>query len=394
MVDTVEEKEEAEVLGWDPVSVGSDLSSKVSSRSRHISLLLGAGTSRPAGLPDVKGLLALVLADVSGTLKPHAERIFDGRVLEDGLSRIRRIKSLLEAGEQFEGLTSDLATELDAEVSQLIIEHLKKPASDMTAHNHLASWIVGEYYTRPIEIFTINYDLLIEEALESLGASYADGFVGNLQATFRAELVESTGAPDDTYPSSFARLWKLHGSLNWRVDGNGRVVRTGAATSAGQVAAIYPSDEKYDESRRVPFTVLQDRFRKALAVPESLTLVSGYSFGDQHLNEIIFDAARRYPRSEIIVFCHGAIDPTLEGLNLPNLSVYGATEAVIGSERRPWKTMASAPESLWKDGKFVLGDFASLASFLSRSSRVERWPERPADLADMPTSTGASGGVA
>jgi hypothetical protein len=374
---TAEKEDNIDTLMWDTVAVGGDLSSKVASRSRHINMLLGAGTSRPAGLPDVAGLLELILNDVPTSLKPHAKNIFTGRLLEDGLSRIRRIKALLEGDEEFEGLSAITATELDAEVSHLIIKHLMKAPTSTVAHDHLASWIVGEYYTRPIEVFTINYDLLIETALESVGASYSDGFIGNLQAGFRADIVEATGTSDDPYPSSFARVWKLHGSLNWRVNESGKVVRTGAATSKGDVAAIYPSDEKYDESRRVPFTVLQDRFRKALAVPESLTLISGYSFGDQHLNEILFDAARRYPRSEIIVFCHGVIEGPLLDVGLPNISVYGAMEAIIGSEKRPWKPKATAPESLWKDDKFVLGDFADLAAFLSRSARVERWPDTP-----------------
>lgn len=367
-------------LTWDPISASADLSGKVASRSRHISLVMGAGTSRPAGLPDVKGLLDKVLGDLTEPLKTVAINIFQDRMLEDGLSRIRRIKSLVEGDEVFEGLTKESAKELDTQISNLIIKHLSTSATSMQAHYDLASWIIGEYYTRPIEIFTANYDLLVEEALEHLGASYADGFVGNLQAGFRADLVEATGASDDTYPSSFARVWKLHGSLNWRVLDSGKVVRTGTKTRADQIAAIYPSDEKYDESRRVPFTVLLDRFRRALAVPESLTLISGYSFGDQHLNEIIFDATLRYPRSEIIVFCHSDIYPALESRILPNLSVYGATEAIIGAQRRPWKPKTDAPESLWSADKFVLGDFSKLASFLSRSSRVERWPESPSPV--------------
>ena len=46
-----------------------------------------------------------------------------------------------------------------------------------------------------------------------------------------------------------------------------------------------------------------DRFRRALSEPETITLTIGYSFCDEHLNEILFDAARRYPRSEIVVLC-------------------------------------------------------------------------------------------
>jgi hypothetical protein len=90
-------------------------------------------------------------------------------------------------------------------------------------------------------------------------------------------------------PAFFTRLWKLHGSLNWEWDANHKIFRCGRPVADS--AAIYPSDTKYDESRRMPFVVLQDRFRRALHQPETLTLVAGYAFGDDHLNGVIFDAA-------------------------------------------------------------------------------------------------------
>jgi hypothetical protein len=93
-----------------------------------------------------------------------------------------------------------------------------------------------------------------------------------------------------TLPASFVRLWKLHGSINWLLEEreNSRaVVRLGMPVDSGKAAAIYPSDEKYDDSRRVPFVVLMDRFRHALAMPETSTIICGYSFSDQHLNDII-----------------------------------------------------------------------------------------------------------
>ena len=120
-----------------------------------------------------------------------------------------------------------------------------------------------------------------------------------------------------------------------------------------------------------------------------MTLVSGYSFGDQHLNELLFDAARRYPRSEIIVFCFSKIPAALNDLVLPNLSIYSSTEAIIGSVRRKWGTDGPVSAIIWNGGKFLLGDFANLAEFLSRSSRADRYPEAP-DTADVSLEPKAS----
>lgn len=373
--------------GWDPVVVSADLSSKLSSRARHINLILGAGTSRPAGLPDMKGLIDLILAELADPMLTIATDLFATYGLEDGLSRVRRIRALLGVGETFGDFTPQIAEDLDVALSAAIIKHLSIDAKDMAAHNDLASWVVGEYYTMPIEIFTTNYDLLIENGLEFAEAAYADGFVGNINASFSADIVEATGSASDVYPASFARLWKIHGSLNWKINDRGQVIRMGESAKPGDVAAIYPSDEKYDHSRRVPFTILQDRLRRAMAIPESVTLISGYSFSDQHLNEIVFDAAARYPRSEIVVLCYSELYPEARGRALANMTMLGGTEAMIGGVTKTWAPPVAAPDTVWRAGKFTLGDFAALASFLSRTSRSDREDQRMFVVADPKAST-------
>ena len=43
-----------------------------------------------------------------------------------------------------------------------------------------------------MEVFTVNYDLLVETAFEHLRLPDFDGFVGNLQGKFHTDLVEGT----------------------------------------------------------------------------------------------------------------------------------------------------------------------------------------------------------
>jgi hypothetical protein len=193
-----------------------------------------------------------------------------------------------------------------------------------------------------------------------------------MRARFRTDLVEGTpGEPEQWLPSFMARVWKMHGSLNWMWEGDERrqIVRLGRVVDAESPAAIYPSDVKYDESRRVPFLVLQDQFRRSIQVTESLVLVIGYSFGDFHLNEIIFDAARRRPRSEFIAFCFD--DPSDDlakvAVEVPNLQVISPTEAIIGGRRAEWTKPDSDIPNIWVGSKCVLSDFNYLAQFLSHS---------------------------
>lgn len=99
-------------------------------------------------------------------------------------------------------------------------------------------------------------------------------------------------------------------------------------------------------------------------------LVSGYSFGDAHLNELILDAARRRPRSEFVVFCFSAIPALLadHATSTPNVQALGPKEAIIGGVRAEWNKPTDVPEDLWCNDSFGLGDFANLSAFLARSS--------------------------
>lgn len=329
------------------------------------------------GLPDLARLEELVLGEIPADKRPAFERLrSDDRNLEHILSRLRRITALLQDEEdRVDGLTGTEAHELDQTICALIVKALDISNSDLSPMLNFAAWSVGADYHLPVEIFTVNYDLAIETALEKLGVPYFDGFIGSLSARFRTELVEAGPMDtDDWLPSFLVRLWKLHGSVNWSWDNDARaeVIRCGTQTDDNSLAAIYPSDSKYDESRRVPFVVLQDRFRRALHQPETLMLISGYSFGDEHLNEMIFDAARRRQRSEYIAFCFDDIPESLshEATLTPNLQVVAQSEAILGGRRSSWAVPEESELStdIWNEDGFTLGDFAMLSSFLAKSS--------------------------
>ena len=135
-----------------------------------------------------------------------------GRNIEQALSRLRRIASLITGTDTVDGLNASQAQALDASVCQAIVRALDIEGKNLMPMRHLAAWAARADYHQPVELFTVNYDLLLETALESLGVPYFDGFVGNLRARFRTELVEaSPGATDGYVPKQFVRLWKLHG---------------------------------------------------------------------------------------------------------------------------------------------------------------------------------------
>lgn len=357
-----------------------DLSAKLAARSRHVCAFFGAGVGRACGLPDVRQLQERVLSELVASDRDALAVQLEGRNLEQALSRLRRIAALLDDDQKIDNLTAAQAAALDAATCEAIVKELALDGHvDLAPAMGLAAWAARSAYDAPLELFTVNYDLLFETALERLRVPYFDGFVGSLRARFHTELVERTAAEASFHlPRHFVRLWKLHGSVNWEWEPEQQIVRLGQPVTSGRAAAIYPSDTKYEESRRVPFVVLQDRLRHALDMSETLVVIAGYSFSDDHLNELLFDAAQRRPRSEFVAFCHSVIPDALaeRAATAPNLQAVTGGEAILGGVRGDWQEPEDPPPNLWEDGQFALRDFRHLAAYLARSAIREPARER------------------
>ena len=365
--------EVATAVQHDPKAFVTRLNMKLAARSRHVCLFVGAGLGKACGLPDVKTLRCLVLEDLNDSDRTALERQLEGRNIEETLSRIRRIATLLTGDQRFDDLTATRAKALDATVCHAIARRLGLEAAEHETARHIAAWIARAHYDLPIEVFTVNYDLLLETAFEHLRVPYFDGFIGALRARFHTDLVEDLSSSGESMPAFLARLWKLHGSVNWVWTDNQQIVRLGEAAPEALAAAIYPSDAKYEESRRVPFIVLQDRFRRSLHQPETIVLITGYSFGDQHINEHIFDAATRRERSEFVAFCFDDIpDAVASRASItPNLQVVARTEAILAGVRGTWKPPEIDAPGVWSEAEFSLVDVKCLARHLAHSSAPE-----------------------
>lgn len=201
----------------DPLRFATALSAKLATRSRHVCVFLGAGAACACGLPDVSQLQERVLADLGGADRTAFAGQLEGRNLEQALSRLRRITVLLTGDEAqtVYGLTAGHAAALDKAVCKAIVNALDIKDATLDCVYKFAAWAARADYHLPVELFTVNYDLLLETALERLRVPYFDGFIGSLRARFHTELVEGTpGSEGEWVPAFFLRLWKLHGSVN------------------------------------------------------------------------------------------------------------------------------------------------------------------------------------
>lgn len=153
-----------------------------------------------------------------------------------------------------------------------------------------------------VNIFTLNYDTLVEQASDAEGVVLLDGFVGTQRPIFRPDSYEQDlYFPAETTEGRVHRfdrvlhLYKLHGSITWMATeasiDNPYGVESGRIEPEGsQPALIYPTPAKYGETLGMPYSELFRRFAGAIARPQSVLFVIGYGFGDKHVNAIILQA--------------------------------------------------------------------------------------------------------
>ena len=380
-----------------PSRAAHELREHLASDKRNLGFFMGAGTSMAVGLPGIDKLSELVEKSLSSdAYKKNFKQIkseisTDSPNVELVLNRIRLVRELLsdDIKKLHNGISGEDIKNLDLEVCRAIHQAVDTTKiEDTSPHEMFSQWLHSSYARRstPVEIFTTNYDLMFENAMEKTSVPYFDGFIGGVNPFFSPESVEANNANKHSEfepPRAWTRLWKLHGSVNWvlKTDSTGKkkkVIRGfGESESSGQELMIFPSREKYIESRKLPFITFQDRLRQFLSTGESVLFILGYSFSDEHLNEIIFQGLRSNSRLAINALVFG--EEKEDSFTLPenianfakeyrNLTVYGPDKAVIGGVSGEWENETSGPniDSYWETNALSLVDFKSFSRYLER----------------------------
>jgi len=384
----------------DPLRQIDLLQQSLSQNKRPLGFLLGAGC--PAAIkvdignmklpliPDIEKLTIAVCDKISSRkecsaqLKAVSEQCSkDGcnnPNIEDILSHIRGLRAV--AGKDtIRGLSALELDQLDDEICNVINDLVDKSLPDSsTAYHRMAAWIDATEREMPVEIFTMNYDLLTEQALEELRVPYFDGFSGARQSFFDIRAMEQ-----DTLPARWARLWKLHGSINWYQDPSMGVIR-GVPRGQHKKRVIHPSHLKYDQSRKMPYFAMTDRLRAFLRQPSSVLVICGYSFRDDHINAELIQGLQSNSTAISFAILYGELNKYEKAISLcnerSNLSLLGADEGIIGTRRAPWLTFSADQQvgidNSWielvdatscndqsiKKSKLLLGDFKIFGDFL------------------------------
>ncbi|PZN92705.1 MAG: SIR2 family protein [Hyphomicrobiales bacterium] len=365
-----------------------DLRQILSQGRKRIGILIGAGAPLsvkvdadgkldPAGnslIPGVEQLTNDALAKLSGVHASAAAAIRsslpNGGNIESILSKVRLLHTALGTT-VMDGLDSagyaDLGKAICAAIGEIVGANLPK---GRTPYDELVSWINGTQRAQPVEIFTTNYDLLIEQAFEAAKAPYFDGFSGG-----HAPFFDSVTVAGNDLPPRWSRVWKLHGSLGWKSE-NGIVIRSGGRECA---ELVYPDHLKYDLTQKQPYSALFERLKRFLLTPDTVLLTIGFSFRDAHICAVIGETLAMNANAAVFAFQYQKLHAEEAARKLafehPNLSVYCNDAAVIGGVPGPWrpgdlpKNWSEIRASFWgqrdsaDEPVFLLGDFGRFSRF-------------------------------
>ncbi len=211
------------------------------------------------------------------------------------------LSDALDAAEEWQGYfsglkaaASDLLERLKAHIQNTYSVYKARLAS--RSYRPLLNELTRRYGY--LDVFTLNYDTVLERVLTSMGRSYFTGFKMSGNPEWRNSF-------SDQLPERSIRLYKLHGSVNW-FEVRKRAVElpvgiTAITTPAGPARnmMVYPLTQKiaYDEPHLTLFSHFSRAIRKT-----TLCLIIGCSLRDELVSSTLAFAARDRPDLRFI-FC-------------------------------------------------------------------------------------------
>lgn len=300
-------------------------------QSEHLSLLAGSGLTHAvhylAAEKGAAGMGELALSSHQQVIDQAAKKAAEasGRKtgnLEDQLrvaNELLRGLEILQKDDDAKALQKELQVGMREFAKSILNSELGIASADESkreqAFNTLVTFLMS-FASRTgvrdrLNIFTTNYDRLIEAGAELAGLHLLDRFVGNLMPIFRSSRLDLDmhynppgirGEP--RYLEGVARYTKLHGSVDW-VEVGKDIRRIGLPFGAASVTPylrspglrnstahqlmIYPNAAKDRETADYPYVELFRDLAAAICRPNSTLVTYGYSFGDEHINRVIRD---------------------------------------------------------------------------------------------------------
>ena len=295
-----------------------------------IMLFLGAGASAAFGYPTTKRFVKNLQGSLSNTreliLLNNLLQIKDITDVEQILFLIESVKQLKEtpmidllktysSSIQFNNLPSNIIEQFPIwdNLEQRIYDEIFKQyefnleTKEEVNNTYLSLLNIIKKYNSDeyINIFTTNYDKVIEEICheDACQFNYDDGFKYHeirRQEEWYGSLSDKLNINKD-----IIKLFKLHGSLDWRKKSDGKIVKVGSEERINKSRRfrenilIYPSKKIQREDQ--PYKWLHDTFIEQLKTT-NIMIVIGFSFRDEYINEIL----NKYYKGNVILISPNA----------------------------------------------------------------------------------------
>jgi len=282
----------------------------------NVSVLAGAGTSYHLGAP--------VIRTIPEELKKLCTNEISKYFKEDCNPSFEELVNCLQADRYIRAAKWIDACDINASISKMqnwLFDNCNTQKTAIRADYKNDSKLDGNRYhyhealikkllQRPnnlkrINLFTTNYDMAFDYALDNLGVHYINGFMGVHNRCFRPEVYEY----DLYYPGhsvtgkvhraeKVLKYFKIHGSLSWvstepsmsNTYGIKEISMDGEFESENKEIMIYPCVSKKSFTLDLPYSELFRQFSQAINRPQSVLFCIGYSFCDEHINDIIKQA--------------------------------------------------------------------------------------------------------
>jgi len=302
-------------------------------QASKVMLFLGAGASVAADVPDTYSFVDEFIESIQDTDKKET--------IEKIIQILKRKRSDVDVELLLEILTKLLKKEEEPlldffEGKNFVLNKYseKKPLIDDLKDFIKSKAIVPEKKVqylqpilgfiedyRPLDIISLNYDICIEQFCNVNKLSYQDGF-------------DVHWNPKNFEIDTDVRLFKVHGSVMWYQSDRGSYIKLPVMTNESRIRLI--TGEKAENLMLYPMQKwgytepLLELLVKSKHLLESgnceFLIIVGYSFRDDHIRRILWDAARKNKELHLIL-----IGPNSYKIYYEKLKYYDVGQTITSS---------------------------------------------------------------
>lgn len=321
-------------------------------QSANVNFLYGSGLSRP-------------YLSVLGNIEKWLTELYELRQRKGNNTKF----SIVEASilkQYFDTVISPNLTPTGKEYDTTITQYRRF----LSIWNGIINKRNNSLISKQINLFTTNVDILLERAAMGHGVELNDGFQGSIEQVFEEDSFQKTISKTSLHFQNVTdipvfNLIKIHGSINWREEGDyikndiglesltaiktalegvdkANFVRTTKTDAVGNIfdrsltemlgeaedmfwvdtkdfdsffdayhklVMINPTKRKFKDSVvDHHFYELMRQYSNNLEKENTLLVVSGFSFADEHISDITLRAANTNPTLQVIVFAFSDSD--------------------------------------------------------------------------------------